>query len=110
MRYTGELLLRKPCPMVVVARWLRMEEIKTFETGDIVGTMQWRGGVILAMLHLSYGDMIYTERIKVYAHHVEETEYDEFWKLVVEMLKDMTIAEIPAKKEIFDYTIKHDGD
>jgi hypothetical protein len=89
MKYIGELLLDKPCPMIAIARHLRMGDIKTFETGDIVGTMQWRGGVILVMLHLSFGDMIFTEKIKVYAHHVEETEIGEFWKLVTELLKDM---------------------
>ena len=88
MEYMGELLLKKQCPMIVVARELRLEEIKTYETGDIIGTMRWRGGVILVMLHLSFGDMVYTERIKVYAHNVEETEYSEFWKLVTEILKE----------------------
>ena len=88
MKYVGTLKLKTPKPMIVMARELRMGDIKTFETGDIVGTMQWRGDVILVVLHLSSGDMIFTEKIKIYAHHIEETEYDEFWKLIGEILKE----------------------
>jgi hypothetical protein len=108
MRYMGKLLLDKSCPMIVIARYLRMEERKTYETGDIVGTMQWRGSTILVMLHLSRGDVIYTEEIKIYAHHVEDTEDSEFWKLVGEILKEHIVDSFQAK--IYDYTIKHDGD
>jgi len=105
------LFLKEPKPMIVVARELGMEERKTFETGDIVGTMQWRGGTILVMLHLSSGDMVFTEKIEIYAHHVEETEYDEFWKLVIEMLKDIIrVEEVPEEEKSYDYRIKRDGD
>ena len=75
--------------MSVVADELGLKELTTFETQDMVGTMQWRGGPILVLLHLSWGNMADVKKARIYAHHVPETENDEFLKLVMERLGKM---------------------
>ena len=110
MRYIGKLWLmdKKPYPMSVIAKELGIKDMTTFETQDIVGTMQWRGGDILVLLHLSLGDMANVKELKIWAHHVEKTEDSEFRKLVIIRLKDMIWTEVEEKT--FDYRIKFDGD
>lgn len=93
MRYMGKLWLKKPYPMSIIASELRFKVATTFETQDIVGTMLWRGGDILVLLHLSFGDMANVQQLKIWAHHVGEIEDSEFRKLVTEKLRDMIIKE-----------------
>lgn len=110
MKYIGKLWLKEGYPMLSVALYLRLKNFSSFETQDLVGTMEWRGGDILVLLHLSWGEMNNVQKLKVYVHHVEETEYDEFWKLVTEKLKEIIKTEDQEKEKTFDYTIKYDGD
>jgi hypothetical protein len=110
MRYMGKLWLKKPYPMSIIASELRLKEMTTFDTQDIVGTMQWRGGEILVLLDLSSGDMANVKELKVWAHHVENTEDSEFQKLVIAKFKDMIWTKVQEEEKTFDYRIKHDGD
>lgn len=111
MRYIGKLWFKKPYPvMSIIANELRLKDMAIFDTQDIVGTMQWRGGVILVLLGLSSGDMANVQTLKLWVHRVEETEDSEFRKLVIAILKDMIDVEVPVKEKIYDYTIKHDSD
>lgn len=110
MRCMGKLRLEKSYPMGIIANELRLKEMTIFDTRDIVGTMQWRGGEVLVLLDLSYGDMANVKELKVWAHHVEKTEDGEFLKLLIAKLRDMASVEVPEKEKIYDYTIRHDGD
>ncbi len=93
MKYTGKIWLKEGYPMISSGMFLRLKNATIFETQDMVGTMEWRGGNILVLLHLSWGDMSNVEKLRVYAHHIEETECDEFWKLVTEKLKEVIRTE-----------------
>jgi hypothetical protein len=110
MRYIGKLWFKKPYPvMSIIANELRLKDMAIFDTQDIVGMMQWRGGEILVLLGLSSGDMANVQTLKLWVHHVEETEDNEFQKFVIAILKDMIDIEVTLKEKIYDYTIKHDG-
>jgi hypothetical protein len=89
MRFIGKIQLKKEYPMIVVAEELGLKEVTIFGTQDIVGTMQWRGGPILILLHLSWGTMTKVLKARIYAHHIEGTENDEFLKLVMERFGEM---------------------
>jgi len=97
MKYIGKLWLKKPLPMIEIAEKLDLKNVATFDTGDAVGTMEWRGMTILVMIHLSWGNIADVRKIKIWVHHLEETEDSEFWKLVVERLK--TIVSVEEKDE-----------
>ncbi len=88
MRYIGKLWMDDTCPMSIIANELRLKDVAIFDTQDMVGTMQWRGKEILVLLHLSWGTMDSVQKLKVWAHHIEEIEDDELWKLIITMLKD----------------------
>jgi hypothetical protein len=87
MKYIGKIWLKKPLQMTKVAERLDLEDIVLHKTDDITGTMKWRGGDILVLLHLSWGDMDKAEKIRVFAHHLEDTEGDEFFRLVMAKFK-----------------------
>lgn len=111
MRYIGKLWFKRPYPiMSIIANELRLKDMAIFDTQDIVGMMKWRGGQILVLLELSSGNMSNVQTLKLFVHHVEETEDSEFRKLVIAALKDIIDVEVPTKENIYDYTIKHDGD
>ena len=93
MKYMGKISLKKPCLMRVIADKLMLEELTTFETQDMVGTVQWRGGPILMLLHLSWGNMDDVRKARIYAHHIPDTERDEFWKFVMERLGEVAQVE-----------------
>ncbi len=97
MKYIGKLWLKKPLPINEVVEKLELKEVETFSTEDVVGTMEWSGVTILVMIHLSWGNITDVHKIKIFVHHLEETEDSEFWKLVVERLK--TIVSVEEKNE-----------
>lgn len=97
MKYIGKLWLKKPLPMIEITEKLELKNVATFDTEDAVGTMEWRGMTILVMVHISWGNIADVRKIKIWVHHLEETEDSEFWKLVVERLK--TIVSVEEKNE-----------
>ncbi len=80
-----------------VVEKLELKEVATFSTEDAIGTMKWRGMTVLVMVHISWGNISDIRKIKIFVHHLEETEDSEFWKLVVERLK--TIMAVEEKNE-----------
>ncbi len=97
MKYIGKLWLKNHLSMSEVVEKFELKEVATFSTEDTVGTMMWRGMTILVMIHISWGNITDVRKIKIWVHHLEETEDSEFWKLVVERSK--TIVSVEEKDE-----------
>lgn len=89
MKYIGKMWLKRPTSMTKIAEILQLENMAIFKSEDIVGTMSWKNVPILVLLHLSWGDMDKVEKIRVYAHHLDESEKDDFWILIRDVLKDV---------------------
>ena len=104
MKYIGKVWFKKPMHMKKIAERLDMEDIALHKTEDITGTMKWRGGNVLVLLHLSWGDMYDAEKIRIFVHHLEDTETDEFFKLAMEMFKGIVVEVLMAPQEIDNMT------
>lgn len=104
MKYIGKVWFKKPVHMKKIAERLDMEDIALHKTEDITGTMKWRGGNVLVLLHLSLGDMYDAEKIRIFAHHLEDTETDELFKLVMERFKGIAVEVLMAHQEIIKKT------
>lgn len=104
MIYIGKVWLKKPMHMKKIAGKLDMEDIVLHKTDDITGTMQWRGGNVLVLLHLSWGEINNAEKIRIFVHHLEDTETDEFFKLVMEMFKGIAADMSMSPQEISKMT------
>lgn len=104
MKYIGKVWFKKPMKMKKIAEILGLEDIVLHKTEDITGTMKWRGGNILVLLHLSWGDINDAEKIKIFVHHMEDTETGEFFKLAMEMFKGIVIEVLMTSGEIGNAT------
>ena len=100
MRYIGKVWFKKTMQMTKIAEILGLEDIVLHKTEDITGTMKWRWGNILVLLHLSWGDIYKVDKIKIFVHHIEDTETDEFFKLVMERFKGIAEEVLMASDEI----------
>jgi len=100
MIYIGKVWLKKPIQMTKIADVLGLEDIVLHKTDDITGTMQWRGGNVLVLLHLSWGETNNAEKIRIFVHHLEDTETGEFFKLVIEMFKGIATEVSMSSQEI----------
>ena len=104
MKYIGKVWFKKPMQMKKIAERLVLEDIALHKTEDITGTMKWRGGNVLVLLHLSWGDMNNAEKIRIFVHHLEDTETDEFFKLAMERFKDIALEMSMSPQEISNMT------
>jgi hypothetical protein len=104
MKYIGKVWFKKPMQMKKIAEKLDLEDIVLHKTEDITGTMKWRGGNILVLLHLSWGDTNNAEKIRIFVHHLEDTETDEFFKLAMERFKGIAIEMSMSPQEIDNMT------
>jgi hypothetical protein len=104
MNYIGKIWFKKPIQMKKIAEILELEDIVLHKTEDITGTMKWRGGNILVLLHLSWGDTNNAEKIRIFVHHLEDTETDEFFKLAMERFKGIAIEMSMSPQEIDNMT------
>lgn len=100
MKYIGKVWLKKPIHMKKIAEILDLEDIALHKTDDITGTMRWRGGNVLVLLHLSWGDMNNAEKIRIFVHHLEDTEISEFFKLAMERFKGIAVEVLMSHQEI----------
>lgn len=107
MIYIGKVWLKEPMQLKKIAERLGLEDITLHKTDDITGTINWRGGNILVLLHLSWGDVNKAEKIKMFVHHLEDTETDEFFKLIMERLKGIAVEVLMASDEISEDKIKN---
>ena len=108
MKYIGKVWLKKPIQIKKIAELLELEDIVLYKkTEDIIGTMKWRGGNVLVLLHLSWGDIDNTEKIRIFVHHLEDIETSEFFKLVMERFRGIAIEVEMASEEI-DKMIKRE--
>lgn len=89
MKYIGKIWLDKLMSMDELAEMLGLDGIVTFQTDDVCGTMKWRGGNILILIHLSVGYINRAEKVRIFAHHLDITEEGDFWTLAREKLKDV---------------------
>jgi len=89
MKYIGKLWLKRPTKMTKIAEILKLDDMKVLKSEDIVGTMNWEGAPIAVLIHLSWGDMDKAEKIRIFAHHIDENEEEDFWVLIGERLKDI---------------------
>lgn len=92
MIYVGKICLKEPMRTKRIAEILGLEDIVFHRTDDITGIMQWRGGNVLVLLHLAWGDINDADTIGIFAHHLEDTEISEFFKLIMEIFRDRRIA------------------
>lgn len=104
MKYIGKVWFKEPIQMKKITEILNMEEVVLHKTDDITGTMKWRGGNILILLHLSWGDIYKVDKIKIFVHHLEDTETDEFFKLVMERFKGIAVEVSMSPQEICNAT------
>ena len=104
MNYIGKVWLKKHMYMKKIAEILDLEDIVLHKTDDITGTMKWRGGNVLVLLHLSWGDMNNAEKIRIFVHHLEDTEIGEFFKLVMERFKGIAVEVLMTHQEIDNMT------
>jgi len=86
MKYIGKLWLKRSMRMTKIAEMLKLDDVKVLKSEDIVGTMDWEGVPIAVLLHLSWGDMDNAEKIRIFAHHLDENEEEDFWALIEEKL------------------------
>jgi hypothetical protein len=110
MIYIGKVWLKEPMQMTKIADRLNLEDIILHKTEDITGTMKWRGGNVLVLLHLSWGDTNNAEKIRIFVHHLEDTETDEFFKLVMERFKGIVIEVSISPQEIIKKTKREIGE
>lgn len=89
MKYIGKLWLKRSMKMTKIAEMLKLDDVKVLKSEDIVGTMNWEGVPIAVLIHLSLGDMDKAEKIRIFAHHIDENEEEDFWESIVNILKDV---------------------
>ena len=109
MNYIGKIWFKKPIKMKKVAEKMGLEDIAVYKTEDMIGTMKWRGADILILIHISWGDMDNVEKIRILAHHLEDTEADEFFRLVMTMFRDIAVEAILSREKIDDMTKREIG-
>jgi hypothetical protein len=102
MVYIGKVWLKEPMQTKKIAHMLGLEDIVFHRTNDITGIMQWRGGNVLVLLHLEWGDINDTEKVMIYVHHLEYTEISEFFKLMMEIFRDIAV-EISMSQQGINY-------
>ncbi len=100
MIYLAKVWLKEPIQLKKIGGVLGFEDIVLHKTDDVLGTMKWRGGNVLVLLHLSWGDVDKAEKIKVFVHHLEDTEKGEFFKLIMERLKGISIEISMSSQEM----------
>ena len=89
MMYIGKMWFEELLPLKTIADKFKLEGVKAFKTEDVIGTMRWRGTDILVTLHLSWGLMAKSEKIRIYVHHLKEEEQDELFGLLLERVKNI---------------------
>jgi len=89
-----------------IAEILGLEDVVFHRTGDITGIMQWRGGNVLVLLHLTWEDINDADKIEIFAHHLEDTEISEFFKLVMELFRDIAVEILMSQQGIYKMTEK----
>lgn len=105
MIYLGKICFKWPIKSKKIVERLGLEDIVYHRTDDITGVMQWRGGNVLVLLHLVWGDINDTQKVEIFVHHVEDTEIDEFFKLVMELFRDIAV-EVSMSKHGIDNMIE----
>jgi hypothetical protein len=106
MIYIGKVWFKKPMLTKRIAEILGLEDIVFHRTDDITGIMRWRGGNVLVLLHLAWGDINDADKIGIFAHHLEDTEISEFFKLVMELFRDIAVEVSMSQQEIYNMTQK----
>lgn len=72
--YLGKKWLKDPLPMSEVVKRMGLGNAAQFPTEDVAGTYNWRGEDILILIHLSWGELDAVEKVRLYAHHVNEED------------------------------------
>lgn len=85
MKYIGKIWLNKPIKMIEVAEMLGLEDAAAFKSEDVVGTLKLKDENILVLLHLSWGDVDSVEKVRIYAHHLDEDSEKKLWEMIESM-------------------------
>lgn len=106
MIFLGKIRFKWPIKTKKIAEKLDLEDIVFHKTDDITGIMKWKGGNILVLFHLTWGDINDTEKMGIFVHHLEDTDVSEFFRFIMERLRDIAVEASIADQEITNMTKK----
>lgn len=86
MHYIGKIWLNGTKSLEEIAELGCFDNIKIMPTDDAVCTMEFKGSQIIILLHLFWSEYHMVQKIRIYAHHIEERDDDFLYRIIKERL------------------------